>query len=425
MTWLLPSALAVAGVATLAAIALHFIARSRPLAESLPTARFIPQRPVRARARTIALSDVVLLLVRVAAVLALGAAVAAPVFAAARGRVTRLIVVDRSRDVADPREARDSARALFRDGDVLVAFDSAATRLSGATALDSTTTVDAPGSLSAALAFAFRVGARMSSQADSIELVVVSPLSVEEIDQAAPKIRAEWPGRIRVAPLRAAGANARVPRVESAASQDDAVIAGLSLMGVLHAGGDVRVVRARPTSADSAWARDSGRVLVVWPASGSVADWQLRPAIDAIGAVTSSSGTLIGRFPRAWTLRGRTIARWADGEPAAVEHAIGRGCIRDVGIVFDPASDITLRPSFRQFVGRLLETCSGDRRTGRVDSPFVASIVGGTRFTRLAPAAELRERGSESSPWTAWLLGLGAMLLLVELAVRKMDRRRA
>jgi hypothetical protein len=423
MSWLLPSALIVAGVAALATIALHFIARSRPVAESLPTARFVPHRPVHARARSMALSDVLLLLLRVAAVLVLGAAVAAPVFAAARGRVTRIILADRSRDVADVREARDSVRALLRDGDVLVAFDTAAARVSG-TAIDSAP-VDAAGSLSSALAMAIRVAAQISAKSDSIELDVVSPLAVEELDDATLKIRAEWPGRVRVVPLRAPTTNARAPRVESNAAQNDIVLAGLSLAGVLRPSGDVRVVRGHATAADSAWARDSGNVLVHWPVSDSAADWQPRATIDAIGGVTSSSGTLIGRFPRAWTLNGRALARWVDGEPAAVEHSIGRGCIRDVGIVFDPASDITLRAPFRQFVARLLEPCGGIRRTERADSAVIAALAGGSELPRFAPATALRDRTTESSSRTPWLLGLGALLLIIELVARRMDRRLA
>ena len=46
MTWLIPSAIAIAAAASLVAIALHFIARSRPVAEIFPTARFIPQRAI-------------------------------------------------------------------------------------------------------------------------------------------------------------------------------------------------------------------------------------------------------------------------------------------------------------------------------------------------------------------------------------------
>jgi hypothetical protein len=248
------------------------------------------------------------------------------------------------------------------------------------------------------------------------------------MDEATPGIRAQWPGGIRVVRLKAAAANERAARVESADGQNDVVIAGLSLMGAMQANGDVRVVRVvrvvrgHPTTGDSAWANGIGHVLLVWPASAGVADWQPRPTIDAIGGVTSTSGTLIGRFPRAWTLRGSAVARWADGEPAAVEHATGRGCIRDVGIVLDPASDITLRAPFRQFIARLLEPCGGNRRTGPVDSAVMASIIGGPR---LAPASGLRERTSESSPWTPWLLSLGAGLLLIELAVRRRDRRLA
>jgi hypothetical protein len=254
---------------------------------------------------------------------------------------------------------------------------------------------------------------------------VVSPLAVEELDDATLKIRAEWPGRVRVVPLRASSTNVRAPRVESNAAQNDIVVAGLSLAGVLRPSGDVRVVRGHATAADSAWARDSGNVLLRWPASDSAADWQARATIDAIGGVTSSSGTLIGRFPRVWTLNGHAIARWVDGEPAAVEHSIGRGCVRDVGIVFDPASDITLRAPFRQFVARLLEPCGGVRRTARADPGFIAALMGGPGFPRFAPATALRDRTTESSSWTPWLLGLGALLLLIELVVRRMDRRLA
>jgi len=425
MSWLLPSALAIAGVAMLAAIALHFIARSRPLAEALPTARFVPHRPVHARARSIALSDVVLLLVRIATVLALGAAVAGPVFAVAHGRVARVIVVDRSRDVADLGEARDSVRRLRRDGDVLVAFDSVAMRLPSAFALDSLTNSEARGSLSAALAMSLRVAAELSRRGDSLELIVVSPLAVEEIDQATPAIRAEWPGRIRVVPVRAVASDERNPRVESATRQDDIVIAGLSLSGVFRDNANVRIVRGRPTTADTVWARDGGDVLVVWPTNDSAAMWPPRATIDAIGGVTSNSGTLIGRFPRAWTLSGRAIARWADGEAAAVEHVIGRGCIRDVGIIFDPASDITLRAPFRQFAAALLEPCGGNRRIARVDSALLASIVGEAGATRFSPVKGVGDQSSESSTWTPWLLALGAVLLVVEMAVRKAGGRSA
>src|SRR3954468_19047759 len=142
MTWLFPWAFGIAGGAALIAFALHFIARSRPLAEPLPTARFIPERPIHARTRSIALSDVPLLLIRIAAVLLLAAAIAAPVLAPARGHVARVIVADRSRDGANIQEVRDSVRALFRSGDVLVAFDTDAAVVPS---LDSLKATDAKG----------------------------------------------------------------------------------------------------------------------------------------------------------------------------------------------------------------------------------------------------------------------------------------
>jgi hypothetical protein len=267
------------------------------------------------------------------------------------------------------------------------------------------------------------VAAQLASDADSIELVIVSPVTVEEIDRATSTIRDQWPGRIRVVRLREAASDERAPRVESADGSADVVLAGLSLMGAVQSHGDVRVVRGRPSADDTAWASDSGHVLVHWPANADGAAWQPRPTIDAIGGVASSSGTLIGRFPRVWTLTGSAIARWADGDAAAVEHGVGRGCIRDVGIVVDPASDLTLRAPFRRFAERLLEPCGGVARTRRADSSAIESIVGGKGITRLATASSLREPSGESSFWTPWLLGLGAALLLVEVAARRMDRR--
>src|SRR6185503_6078213 len=94
---------------------------------------------------------------------------------------------------------------------------------------------------------------------------------------------------------------------------------------------------------DSTWARGSGHVLLHWPASDSRADWTHRPSIDASGAVTANGATVVARFPRLWSLQGSTVASWADGEPAAVEHATGEGCIRDIAVLVDDASDVTLR----------------------------------------------------------------------------------
>ena len=415
MTWLLPSALAIAGVAALIAAALHLIARSRPIAEALPTARFIPLRGVHARTRSIAMSDVMLLLLRIAAIAAIGAAIAAPIVARARGRVTRILVVDRSRAGASVAELRDSARSVMAGAGRVIAFDSVP-RVVARSAIDSMSLSSARGSLSAALVAAARDAAGLAEQSDSIELVVVSPFAAEEMDAATLRIRGSWPGRVRLVTVSGSRVLDDAPRIESTSDVDDPVIAGLSLMAAKGANRAVRIVRGRITPVDSAWSRDSGHVLVHWPAADSAADWPRRANIDAIGGVTSATGTLVGRFPRNWALGGRAAARWADGEPAAVEIRTGGGCVRHLAILLDPTSDLTLREPFRRFAAALLEPCGGARSSRRVDDSTLARLAG---TGPLAVADVLRGGEGRSSAFTPWLLVIGAVLLLVELAARR------
>ena len=185
----------------------------------------------------------------------------------------------------------------------------------------------------------------------------------------------------------------------------------------MRRGGWLRLVRGRVSGADSVWARDSGHVLVHWPSADSSAHWPKRPTIDAIGAVTSATGTVVARFPRLWTLDGEAIARWADGEPAATERSLGNGCIRDVGIVFDPSSDVTLRAPFRAFAQALLAPCGGARAFVPIDGSAMTTLAGSGP---LAAADALRDRDGESSRWTPWLLVAAAALLILELAMRRM-----
>jgi hypothetical protein len=412
MTWLIPSALGIAGVSVAGLVALHFIARSRPMAEPLPTARFIPERAIRARSRSFALSDPLLLLLRAAAIAALGVAVAGPELTFARSRVLRVIAIDESRAVRDLGEVRDSVRAIARPGDVMVPFDSARR-----------------GSLSTGLAAAFRASASLSRSADSVQLVLISPFVREEIDAATLHLRATWPAGARLVHVRAAAKSTPAARALVAGRMDDAVITGLALAGLTTVlgsvastlGSTVRVQRAELSPADSAWAREAGHAVVHWPATPTDAGtWVARPRIDAIGGVVSASGTLVGRFPRSWMLDGVAIARWADGEPAAVEHATGGGCIRDVAVLIDQASDLTLHSPFANFARALLAPCGGVVDLAPVDGAMLTSLAGGSS---LLPAALLRDRITERSPFTPWLLALAALLLIAELAMRRGAKR--
>jgi hypothetical protein len=422
VSWLVPSALAIAGGAAIVVAALHFIARSRPLAEPLPTVRFVPERPVYARARSIALTDILLMLVRIAAVLAIGLAIAGPMFGG-RSRIARIVLVDQSRAVGSAAELRDSVRAVVQSADVVVPFDSTARTTNAAAVLDSIAPSAVRGSLSAGIAAAIRAGVTASAKADSVELVVVSPLSVEEIDAATTALRNAWPGRLRLVRVRAAAADSAPRRVETLAAPQDAVVAGLGLAGLVAPSATIRLVRNRPTAADSLWARTAGHLLIHWPAADTNANWPARPSIDAIGGVATRTAALVARFPRLWLLSGSdVVARWSDGEPAAVDHRVGDGCIRDVGILIDEMGDLTLRPVFRRFVSGLLAPCGGERRMTPANAAFVSSLAGNGP---LAAANALRDRGNESSPWTLWLLLLGALLLLVELALRRSMGRAA
>jgi hypothetical protein len=429
VSWLLPAALGFTAAAAVVVVALHFIARGSPRPEPFPTVRFVPPRTARARARSVALSDVALLVIRVAAVVAIGAGVAGPLFTRRRASVARVVLVDRSRAVANVRGAVDSAIAVTRPGDVVVAFDSAADRIAP-TALASMTASDARGSLAAAVAAALRIAAGEPFAADSIELVVISPFAAEELDRATAGIRAMWPGRAYVVPVAAAAAPSSAASVAPSARANDstrdhdAIVAGLELAGALRAPSGARLVRGRVTSADTAWVRRGG-VLVHWPATDSDAVWPKRATIDAVGAVASTSGVVVARFPRLWSLTvapgASVVARWVDGEPAATEQRVGAGCVRDVSVLVDPASDVTLHASFARFAAAFLSPCGGARDTK--PSREAIALIAGTG--PLAPADLLRAHEAAKSPLAPWLVALGILLLLIELVARRPARGRA
>jgi hypothetical protein len=412
VSWQLPSALVIGGLATLIVVALHFITRSEPRPEAFPTARFVPDRSLRARARTLSLSDLILLALRALAVLALAAAVAGPLRASAQGRVLRIIALDRSRAVANAAEVRDSARSLARAGDAVVAFDTGAALV----ALDSLALTGARGSLSVALAGSIGMATRLADRADSIELVIVSPFGADELDDATLRVRRTWPGRIRLVRVAAATTTTWLSRVEAQSTNDDPVVAALALAGARAPAASIRLVRAALTSSDTAWARGAGHVLVHWPAT-DVASWQRRAVTDTVGAAVVGRAVIVAPFARRWTLAGQAVARWVDGEAAAVEQAIGDGCIRDVAIPVDPASDLALRPAFRAFLSALLVPCGGARGAGAMSAADLQSLAGPPGASHVG-TAPLRDP-ARSSPMTPWLLALGAALLIVELGARR------
>lgn len=379
MTLLAPGFLYAALAAALATIVLHFIATREPRAVALPTARFVPASSTRALVRATRFSDPWLLALRVLLLLLVGAALARPIRVPQRERIARVILADRSGAAASNTDVRDSVRTLYRPGDAIVAFDSAAHYTSMLDSLPPALPL-VTGSLSAALVRAHVAASRIRAGTDSIELVLVSPLAAAETDAATRRIRATWPGRAR--------------RVH--------VVADTTRRSVL------------PT--------------VTWSAATRPPRTVPRRTVDSVGAVVAGTDVLVAPFERRWefprdSLRGAVvIARWVDGQPAAIEWPVardgGRACARSVAIPVDSAGDLVLRPDFLRLRDRLLGMC-GEPAPERdsIATASLASLLAGSG--PLARASDFPPGPSASSTLAPWLLAFALIAALLELVVRR------
>jgi len=421
MTFLAPWALAVGVVAAAGLVVLHLVARQRPAAYPLPTARFVPDRRTLVSRISRRPRDILRLLVRVLLVLSAATAFARPVLAPSRARMARVVVLDRSSAVADAGEALRRVREVVRDGvpAKLVVFDSVARVMdASAGALDSLgretgSRCCATGSLSAALIAARREGTSLAEVADSVELVILSPLTKVEVDAATASVRALWPAGVRLERVGATADSSDVPVLESKVSEGDVLGPALSTRAVARSPRAVRVVRRAPTEADSAFAR-AGGVVVRWDSIGGRAMAPMAIAMgDDVVVATLARGTLAGT--------GTVLARWADGTPAATEHAHGAGCLREVAIGVPVAGDLPLRPAFQRIVRGLTDGCAGWKRTPGtpLDSAAMQRLAGPSGAAR----GRALEGGDERpTPAVPWLLGVALACALAELALRAHQR---
>jgi hypothetical protein len=442
MSFLLPGFLLAAGAIAAGAVLLHFIVTREPDQLELPTARFAPERTIQARARRFEPRDLLLLLIRVTLVLVVAAALAGPVIAPSRRDVIRIVMLDRSRAVASPAEAADSARALLRAGDPLILFDSSATILERniTDSLNGLAGVNVPGRISTALIAALRTASRIRDRADSIELVLVSPLAGEEVDAATDSIRGRWPAGIRLVPV-AMGTAPPAPVVSLESDPSDPLRMTLLPAAGNGSPGTVRVLRRLAGSADSAWADQPGRVLVVWPDSGVPPGWTAGTP-DTVGAVMAGGGVVVAPFLRSVVARPRSgrgdpggiasgpsdprndlvVAWWVDGEPAAVETALGQGCIRTVSIPVPRAGDLVLDPRFGRLVSALTEPCGGAANYRPLDPVARARLAGNDRLLRTA-AAGIVPAERMATPWSRWLLLAALLLMGLEAVARRKAAR--
>jgi hypothetical protein len=417
VSFLAPLWLAAAGVAALGVLSLHFITTQRPPASPLPTARFVPSGDARASSRAARPTDLLLLLLRCAAVMLLGAAFAGPVTRNGHGVLARVIVVDRSRGAHA--DTRDSALALLRGAgrtsgaDAVIVFDSSATAVA-ASVDDSSLRALVPtarrGSLSTALVSARHTAGELALRADSIELVIVSPLTADEVDAASGLTIAKWPGRVRLVRTAAAKPVAAAPTLIGGDADDPLrpVVAALnSVVARDVARATVRIVRGAPSAADSA-AAHGGAAVVVWPRAGSAA-----ASAEGVWAGTATLVAPLARMPIA--SGGRVVARWADGAAAAAEWAYGSGCLRLVGIGVPVAGDVALQSAFMAVARALLAPCEGAGVGGAVPDSVARAFV---RTGAAASAASLRAADGRS-PLAPWLIAGALALLAGELIMRR------
>ena len=414
-----------AGLVVAAAIAaLHLLVTRQPRAAVLPTARFVPDLPASATARTTRPSDLILLLLRMLLVLAAAAALAEPVVIPSRESLARVILVDASRTTADISQARDSAKAVYRQGDAVIVFDSSGRAIQGGVkdSLDAIGTTTRKGSLSAALISAVRAASQLREHRDSLELVIVSPLGDEEWDAATGTIRKLWPGRARI--MRVVGRTDSISRTDweivIRAPADDPVSAAASLVG-RRAAQPVRIVRDGVGTEDTRWAADSGGVVVAWPVTvrppGAVSYTQ----VDTAAALISDSSVVVAPFGRRWKFPSDSVAgaivvaRWIDGEPAAIERTDGLGCSRSVAIPVATAGDLAIRPEFVELVAALTAPCDAGRAFNPLPPVAMASLAGSGGN---APRNAFRAPSDTRSPVAPWLYLLALFTAIAELFVR-------
>lgn len=447
ISFALPWLFGVAMAAALGITALHFLSVRQPRVMLLPTARFVPEREARAVARQARPSDVALLLLRVLALLAAGAALAGARCGAPQTRLSTIIVIDEARRVDS---AALVSRAVAAGGvrDVADAWSPTVLWVDGV--------ANDPG---VAIAAAIRESARQAQANASLaelSLAVVMPETVGS-REGWDAWRSQWPARIHI--VRSARANVSTtgsrsqPRpgtvrvvhapgaVATARGTDivDAAFAARGSVGARGALGDsVDVVvfrsgthdrgRANSANANSANA-NSARVTILWPVSGVPAGWTAAPAQDSVSALVAAGTALVAPWlrtalPPALSDSVRALAWWSDGVAAAVERQRGPSCVREVAIAV-PEGDLLLSPAADGLMRALYAPCGGRGVAAPRDGPTSNSSQPGlAALSAYAPASRFRD-GVASSRATrpAWLatalLALALVALLVEHVVRR------
>jgi hypothetical protein len=335
---------------------------------------------------------------------------------------------------------RDSVRAIYRNQDAVVLFDSSA-RLVAEKVGDSLASLRPTGrrgNVSAALIAALRAGSALRDRADSLELVIVSPFAREELDAATDTIRKLWPGKARLMRIAAPAVDtAAAPSsltISAAADDPLAVTVGLART-TATAGGRIERGSSLPEASGPVGAPGaslnslpdiaSRGALIGWPASTRPRFAVPRAVRDTVGGVMDGDAVVVSTFDRQWffppdSLRGaEVIARWVDGEPAAVEKPDGNGCVRSVAIPVTPIGDFVIRHDFVRLVAALSRPCAQKTSLVPADPVVVAKLEG---KGGLAPRSAFQPLTDAHSDLAPWLFALALAAAIAELFVRRRGR---
>jgi len=420
MTFLAPGFLYATLAVAAGIAALHFIVTRQPRAAVLPTARFVPDSPATAIVRDARPSDLLLMLLRMLIVLAAGAALARPVIKPSREPSGRVFLVDASRAVADTREAADSLKRLYRAGDAVIVFDSSARTLRSADSLATIKRAAVRGNLSGALIASLRAASSMRDRVDSVDLVLVSPFAGEEFDAATDSIRKLWKGRARLirTNARVDTTLARGNAIELRSSSDDALAVTTAIANKSANRSGARLIRNALSPNDTT---SSAQPVVVWPVSERP-PFAIASSPDVSGGITTGATQVVAPFNRRWRFptdsirSARVIARWADGEPAAIEKEIGQSCIKSVAIPVVGIGDLVIRSEFVALVNSIASPCGGSSFGAPKSGDALAALAG---TGPLATSSYFPAREDIESPLAPWLFGIASLAALAELFVRR------
>ena len=145
-----------------------------------------------------------------------------------------------------------------------------------------------------------------------------------------------------------------------------------------------------------------------------------RNRIDTVGAVVADGHVVVAPFERRWRfvsdslVHSRVIARWIDGEPAAIARDSGSTCTRSITVPIDSSGDMLLRPSFASFRTAVMAPC---RRVASAPDSGAAMML--TSAGALAAARQFPPSVDIDSPLARWLAAIAIVLAIVDMILRR------